>query len=96
MFIGSGGGNSNGLHKIIAKNGNVFGLVRKVQRNRCLKGNLLRLINVFVLCNFTDAVVMHYLLWAEKDKLNALVRKIFKSPRAARQVAIPRTSSCWA
>lgn len=80
MFIESGGGNGTALRKIVAKTDNAFRLVRRVtNRNRGLKeDNLLRLINAFVLCHFTYTVAMHNWLRAERDKLNALIRKIFK------------------
>lgn len=80
MFIESGGGNGTALRKIIAKTDNAFRLVRRVtNRRRGLKeDNLLRLINAFVLCHFTYTVAMHNWLRAERDKLNALIRKIVK------------------
>ncbi|XP_037518363.1 uncharacterized protein LOC119395147 [Rhipicephalus sanguineus] len=80
MFIESRGGNGTALRKIIEKTDNAFRLVRRVtNRRRGLKeDNLLRLINVFVLCHFTYTVAMHNWLRAERDKLNALIRKIVK------------------
>ncbi|XP_072142434.1 uncharacterized protein [Dermacentor andersoni] len=42
------------------------------------ENNLLRLINAFVLCHFTYTISMHNWLRAERDKLNALIRKVVK------------------
>ncbi|XP_037579430.1 uncharacterized protein LOC119462158 [Dermacentor silvarum] len=55
--------------------------------------NLLRLINTFVLCHFTYTVAMHNWLRAERDKLNALIRKIVKKALDCPSERIPRTSS---
>ncbi|XP_037563083.1 uncharacterized protein LOC119442322 [Dermacentor silvarum] len=80
MFIESGGGNGTALRKLIAKTDNAFRLVRRVpNRRRGLKeDNRLRLINAFVRCHFTYTVAMHNWLRAERDELNAFIRKIVK------------------
>lgn len=80
MFVEFNGGNGTALRKIIAKTENAFRLVRRIaNRHRGMKeDNLLRLINAFVLCHFTYTISMHNWLRAERDKLNALIRKVVK------------------
>ncbi|XP_077529144.1 uncharacterized protein LOC144141464 [Haemaphysalis longicornis] len=80
MFVEFNGGNGTALRKIIAKTENAFQLVRRIaNRHRGMKeDNLLRLINAFVLCHFTYTISMHNWLRAERDKLNALIRKVVK------------------
>lgn len=80
MFVEFNGGNGTALRKIIAKTDNAFRLVRRIaNRHRGMKeANLLSLINAFVLCHFTYTISMHNWLRAERDKLNALIRKIVK------------------
>ncbi|KAH6926382.1 hypothetical protein HPB50_017907 [Hyalomma asiaticum] len=66
------------LHKIIAKTKNALRMVQMIKnRNRGLKyGDLLRLINAFVLCHFSYMVAMQKWLGGERDKLNALIERM--------------------
>ncbi|XP_037502584.1 uncharacterized protein LOC119377021 [Rhipicephalus sanguineus] len=80
MFIESNGANGMALRQIVTKTENALRLIRRISnRHRGLKeDNLIRLIHAFVLCHFTYTVAMHNWQRAEREKLNALIRKVVK------------------
>lgn len=80
MIVESGGTNGKTIRKLITKTESAVRLVRRVSnRHHGLKeDNLIRLMHAFVLCHFRYVAAMHRWKRAERDKLNAQLRKITK------------------
>ncbi|XP_070386799.1 uncharacterized protein [Dermacentor albipictus] len=80
MYIESNGSNGTALRKITAKTESALGLIRRIaNRHRGIKEeNLIRIIHAFVLCHLSYSAAMHNWHVAERNKLNSLIRKVFK------------------
>ncbi|XP_037576685.1 uncharacterized protein LOC119458896 [Dermacentor silvarum] len=80
MLIESNGSNAATVAKIATKSDNAMNLIRRVaNRQHGLKEeNFFKLTNAFALCHFTYEAAMHKWKVAEKDKLNAQLRKLVK------------------
>lgn len=80
MYIESNGANGTALRKITAKTESALGLIRRIaNRHRGIKeDNLIRIIHAFVLCHLSYSAAMHNWHVAERNKLNSLIRKVFK------------------
>ncbi|XP_037508831.1 uncharacterized protein LOC119385478 [Rhipicephalus sanguineus] len=80
MIVESSGTNSQTILRL-AKNTSTIGLIRRVanRRSGLAEDNLVRLIHAFLLCLFTYVAAMHVWRRAERDKLNAIIRRGIKS-----------------
>lgn len=90
MIIECRGTNTQTVQKLKTRTDNAIRLVRRVaNRHHGLKeDNLMRLVHAFVLCHFTYVAAMHKWLCTERDKLNALIRKVVK-----RALGLPMSTS---
>lgn len=90
MIIECRGTNTQTVQKLKTRTDNAIRLVRRVaNRHHGLKeDNLMRLVHAFVLCHFTYVAAMHKWLRTERDKLNALIRKVVK-----RALGLPMSTS---
>lgn len=80
MFIESNGANGAAVKRICSKTESALGLIRRIaNRHRGIReDNLIRIIHAFVLCHLAYSAAMHNWLVSERNKINALIRRVFK------------------
>ncbi|XP_075732604.1 uncharacterized protein LOC142775152 [Rhipicephalus microplus] len=80
MMIEQNGGNGEALRKIMAKATSTMQLIRRITNKHAgmREGSVIRLIQAFVISQLMYTAPFHKWTVAEKDKLNALIRKTYK------------------
>ncbi|XP_037502180.1 uncharacterized protein LOC119376425 [Rhipicephalus sanguineus] len=80
MFIESNGANGAAVKRICSKTESTLGLIRRIANRRrgIREDNLIRIIHAFVLCHLAYSANMHNWLVPERNKINALIRRVFK------------------
>lgn len=80
MMMEQNGGNGEALRRITAKVTSTMQLIRRIANKHAgmREGSVIRLIQAFAISQITYTAPFHKWKVAEKDKLNALIRKTYK------------------